>query len=102
MILRVLAEAEVEIDAARQYLNTQLPGLGERFLDELTEAIDAIASRPLRFAKLETLPGDHPYRRALLATFRYAVVFEVLDNEIVVVAAAHTSRGPNYWLGRPT
>lgn len=100
MILRILAEAEAEIDSARTYLNEQSPGLGGRFLDELTEALDAITSRPFSFGKVETLPDDQPYRRALLTTFRYAVVFEVLEAEIVVVAVAHTSRGPNYWLGR--
>jgi plasmid stabilization system protein ParE len=102
VILRVLAAAEAEIDSARQYLNEQSPGLGARFLDELADALHAIASRPLSFAKLETLPDNQPYRRALLATFRYAVVFEMLDSEILVVAVAHASREPNYWLGRPS
>jgi plasmid stabilization system protein ParE len=102
VILRILAEAEAEIDSARQYLNERSPGLGGRFLDELAEALDAIASRPLSFAKLETLAPDQPYHRALLATFHYAVVFDVLDSEIVVVAVAHASREPNYWLGRPS
>ena len=99
-MLRILADAEAEIDSARQYLNERSPGFGGRFLDELAESFDAIASRPLSFAKLETLPPDQPYRRALLATFRYAVVFEVLESETIVVAVAHASREPNYWLGR--
>lgn len=101
MILRILAEAEAEIESARQYLNEQSPGLGGRFLDELAEVLDAIDSRPLSFAKLETLPPDQPYRRALLAKFHYAVVFEILESETIVVAIAHASREPNYWLGRP-
>ena len=100
MIVRILAEAAAEIDSARQYLNEQSPGLGGQFLDELAEALNAIASRPLSFAKLETLPPDQPYRRALLPTFRYAVVFDMLESEAVVVAVAHASREPNYWLGR--
>lgn len=101
MILRILADAEAEIESARQYLNKQSAALGGRFLDELAESFDAIQSRPLSFAKLETLPSDQPYRRALLATFRYAVVFEVLDDAILIVAVAHASREPNYWFGRP-
>jgi plasmid stabilization system protein ParE len=100
MMLRILAEAEAEIEAARRYLNRQSLELGGRFLDDLAERLAAIAEDPLRFPNLETLPGDQPYRRALLTLFRYAVVFEVLDNTIAVVAVAHTSRLPNYWLGR--
>ena len=102
MILRVLAEAEAEIDSARRHLNVQSPGLGWRFLDELAEAFDAIVSRPLSFASVETLPLDQPYRRALLPTFPFAVIFEVLEREIVVIAVAHASREPGYWLGRPS
>jgi plasmid stabilization system protein ParE len=100
MILRILAEAEAEIEAARSYLNRQSRDLGNRFLDDLAERLAVIAENPLRFPKLETLPDDQPYRRALLTVFRYAVVFEILDDMIVVVAVAHTSRAPNYWLGR--
>jgi plasmid stabilization system protein ParE len=90
-----------ELDAARQYLDAQSPQLGRRFLDEVTAAFDAIVLRPLSFAKLETLAPEHPYRRALLATYRYAVIFECVDDDIIVVAIAHASREPNYWLGRP-
>jgi len=100
VILRILAEAEAEIEAGRCHLNMQSRALGSRFLDDLAERLAAIAENPLRFPKLETVPGDQPYRRALLTVFRYAVVFEVLDNVIVVVAVAHTSRAPNYWLDR--
>lgn len=100
MNVHVLAEAEAELEAARLYLESQAPGLGARFIEELDEAFHAIATRPLSFGKVETLPADQPYRRVLLSTFRYAVVFEVLDAEILVVAVSHGSREPNYWLGR--
>ena len=100
MTLRILAEAEVEIDEARRYLNKQSPGLGGRFLDDLAGVLDDVAAGPLRFSKLETLPDDQPYRRAWLRIFRYAVIYEIMPQEIAVIAVAHTSREPNYWLGR--
>ncbi|MFN0051197.1 MAG: type II toxin-antitoxin system RelE/ParE family toxin [Planctomycetales bacterium] len=100
MKLRVLAEAEAEIEAARAYLNEQSRGLGGRFLEDLGDTFDKVAARPLSFPMLETIPDDLPYRRALLGTFRYAAVFEVLADEIVVVAVVHTSRAPNYWIDR--
>lgn len=97
--MNILAEAEDEIESARGYLNDQSLGLGERFLDDLQKTLAKITDQPLRFGKLETL-ADSPFRRALLKRFRYAVVFEVLAAEILVVAVAHTSREPNYWLSR--
>lgn len=59
-----------------------------------------IAARPETFSKVETLPDDAPYRRALLSSFRYTVIFEIVSEEVLIVALAHTSREPNYWLDR--
>ncbi|EAQ78317.1 type II toxin-antitoxin system RelE/ParE family toxin [Blastopirellula marina] len=100
MNLRILGEAEAEIEAARQYFNRQAFALGDRFLDDLELALERISTSPESFAKLETLPPNDPYRRALLKVFRYAVIFVILETEVVVVAVAHTSRQPNYWLNR--
>jgi plasmid stabilization system protein ParE len=99
--LRILAEAESENESARQYWTDRSSRLGDRFIADLQETLDAVAERPERFSKLETLPDSSPYRRALLSIFRYAVVFEILTDEILVLAVAHTSREPNYWLDRP-
>src|ERR1700730_9773403 len=96
--LRILAEAETEIESARQYLTERSSRLGDRFIADLQETLDAVAERPERFSKLETLPDKLPYRRALLSIFRYAVVFEILTDEILVVAVAQTGREPNYRL----
>jgi len=98
--LRLLAEAEAEIESARRYFNRQAHELGTRFLDDLELTLQDILDRPASFPKLETLVAGEPYQRALLRIFRYAVVFELLANEILVVAVVHTSRRPNYWLNR--
>lgn len=99
MTLCILAEAEAEILAAREFLDTRTYGLGARVLDELSKTLADIVDRPSSFAMIETLP-ESAYRRALLSTFRYIVVFEIEHDEIIVVAVAHGSRMPNYWLGR--
>jgi plasmid stabilization system protein ParE len=99
LTLCILAEAETEILAARDFLDARTYGLGARFLDDLSKTLAGIVDRPVSFAILETLPGSE-YRRALLSTFRYVVVFEIEHDEIIVVAVAHGSRMPNYWLGR--
>ncbi len=102
MILRALAEAEAEIVSAYRYLDQKSTGLGGRFLDDLEERLDAVAANPYRFPKVETLPDDQPYRRALLDVFRYVIIYEIVGEEVVVMAVAHGSREPNYWLGRAT
>lgn len=100
MKVSFLADAETEIESARSYLNRQRSDLGTRFLDDLDLTVREITNRPFGFPKVETLPDDEPYRRALMGIFRYAVIFECLSEEILIVAVAHTSRQPNYWLNR--
>lgn len=100
MILRVLDDAVEEIKAAQRYLAQLASSLSERFAEDLAETFDAVSLRPESFSKLETLPDALPYRRALLSVFRYAVVFEIIEEEVLVVAVTHTSREPNYWLDR--
>ena len=93
-------DAEEEIEEARKYLNRQSRGLGWRFLDDLEARLAEISADPLRFPKLETLPDDSPFRRIQLHVFRYIVVFEIIDDTVIVVAVAHCSRKPNYWIRR--
>ena len=98
MKVRILSRAETEIEEARIYFESCSSGLGSRFLREVRESLNSIAFSPESFPTLETAPGDESYRRKLLAHFRYAIVFEIIVDEIIVVAVAHTSREPNYWL----
>jgi len=98
--IRIHVDAEAEIESARRYFNSQAFALGDRFLDDLAQTLERVEAAPESFPKIETLPDTEPYLRALLKVFRYAVIFEVLDDEILIVAVAHTSRLPNYWLNR--
>ena len=100
MSLRILAEAEAEIKIARRYLNRQSRGLGRRFLNEVAARLSEILTDPLRFPKVETLPNESPYRRGLLRVFPYIIVFEICDDMILIIAVAHCSQEPNYWLSR--
>ena len=47
MIVRILADAEAEIDAARRYLNEQSTGLGGRFLEALADTLREVGARPM-------------------------------------------------------
>jgi toxin ParE1/3/4 len=96
--LHPLANAEAK-DAAHWYEDKQI-GLGVSFLDRLQECYGKIRRSPQRFAKLETVRLNADIRRCLLPRFPYLIVYEVHDDRIHVLAIAHASRGPNYWLSR--
>ena len=62
--------------------------------------LDRLEESPESGSLLETFPGDATIRRVLLKRFPYVVVYEILPDEIHVLAVAHTHRRPNDWLAR--
>ena len=54
----------------------------------------------MRFPSLPGIRTARPVRRRLLKAFPYAMIYEVRDTEILVVAVAHNRRKPGYWRKR--
>jgi toxin ParE1/3/4 len=98
--LRLASEALDEATDAADWYESRRDGFGRAFLAELDRCIDLIAEHPQAFPGLvDTDPQLH-IRRALLNRFPYAVVFLELPDRLHVLAVAHTSRRPGYWLSR--
>jgi plasmid stabilization system protein ParE len=95
MKLRLLAEAQAEIDDAFAYLERQQPGLGHDFIAEVSHGYDQIQDFPHAW---QMLRGR--VRRYLLRRFSYALIYAELPEEIVVVAVPHLRRRPGYWRKR--
>jgi hypothetical protein len=62
--------------------------------------LEEIEERPERFSRLETIKTKRDIRRGLLRRFPYSVVYEVLPDEVIILAVAHTSRRPRFWIKR--
>ena len=99
-MLRMAAIAEAEMLEASSWYSNQKSGLGSQFLDACHHAMDEIEAGPDSFARMETVKSRRDIRRSLLDRFPYAIVFEILRDEIVVLAIAHVNRRPNYWIRR--
>lgn len=84
-----LAEAE---EAVRWYAQRS-PAARSGFVAELDRAIALITEAPLRWPSYEA--GT---RRLVLRQFPFAIVYRVLVESVVIVAIAHTSRRPGYWM----
>jgi toxin ParE1/3/4 len=94
----VLAKAaQLEVRAAAKWYSQRQSGLGEEFLSEIGKTFDLIGEKPNRFPFWKS---GHPYRKALINRFPYAVFFVEEDERIRVLAAAHLKRKPGYWLAR--
>jgi hypothetical protein len=97
---RVLKEAEEELTGAMLYYEGCREGLGAEFLALATEVILSIGDQPLRYPIYEGKSLKREFRRARITRFPYIVVYEVRDEETLIVAVAHTSREPGYWENR--
>ena len=94
--LRILHDAQLEVDEAVAYYNQRGVNLGLRFLVALDSAKDKIAASP----KMWPLFKRSKNRFFRLKRFPYLVVYREFDDVIVIVAVAHERRRANYWRRR--
>ena len=97
MMPRVLKEAEEEILRAMLYFEDLREGLGADFYERVSETILTVGKQPLQFPLYEGKRLTRQFRRAPVARFPYIVVYEVREEETLIVAVAHTSQEPAYW-----
>lgn len=96
--IRYLDATRAELDAAiTWYRDHRTTGVAEMFLAELSASILEIAEHP------EAWPisrFDVRVRVRYLRRLRYGICYLVGADTITIVAVAHTSRRPGYWLDR--
>ncbi len=95
MTTRRLVPVDGELTEAIAYNTAINPSLGSRLLEEFVQTLGLIERFPNGWHPL----GTH-LRQCKLKSFPYAVIYAVLETEIVVVAFANTHRRPSYWRNR--
>jgi len=69
----------------------KLPGLGDRFINELGIAKNDLLNNPLAFAK-----WNKSIRRMVMRKFPYKLFYKVYDSEIVILAIIHARRSNRF------
>ena len=90
-----IEEADREYSDASLYYESQEPGLGKRFEEEVEWAIRWLVENP---SSLPLLRGI--YRRLNLHIFPYYIPFVVRSSTLWVMAVSHQRRRPEYWIRR--
>lgn len=88
-------EARIEFIDAIAYYESCRNGLGTRFSREVRATIRRISLRPAAWPNISANT-----RRCLTSRFPFGVIYEVRENDILVIAVSHLSRKPGYWLDR--
>ena len=91
----VLEWAEEEIEEAADYLDEEVPGLGDAFLVEVQRTIGRLKRNPYVGPKIE--PRVH---KIGLRRFSYDLIYLIPPSSVMVVAVVHHRRDPGYWRNR--
>jgi len=95
MRISFLEVAETELDEAIEYYNFEAPGLGDQFLSEDLRALERIAKFPRAWHQ-----GSKRTRRAQTRRFPHGIIYQIRQEEILVIAIANLHREPDYWENR--
>lgn len=93
--VRLRPEAEQDLLEAALWYETNEPGLGGQFLDQVQATLRAIAEQPGAYAALH-----NSVRRALVRRFPFGVFYQIDNGGVVVIAILHGSRHPRSWTRR--
>lgn len=88
-------EARIEFIEATAYYETCREGLGLRFSREVYATINRIAVRPSAWPQISANT-----RRCLTRRFPYSVIYEVREEDLLIIAVTHSNREPGYWKNR--
>jgi len=93
----VAAGAEQDFTESLCWYAERSQRAADGFEAEFAAALEAIAAHPDRYP----LCDDH-HRYYLMKRYPLQVIYRRLsDDRLLIVAVAHASRRPSYWLGRP-
>jgi len=95
MDLRWYEEAKVEVNAAAAFYKDKQPGLAQRFVDNLEDALRRIQRHPQVYRIVE---GD--IRKCRVPHFPFGVIFRIRSSYIDIIAVMHLRRAPGYWKER--
>ena len=95
MNYKFLDVAQIELDESFEYYEIQQKQLGFRFIYEVKNSIQRILYFPQAWQQI-----TQNTRRCLVKNFPYGVIYQIIEDEILIIAIANLHRKPNYWQER--
>jgi hypothetical protein len=90
-----LHEAKIELEHAKLHLESEKPGMGDDFANEVEEAIQRVLKFPEASPKL-----NNRARCCRIHRFKYGIVYQIRKSEILILAIMHLHQKPGYWKRR--
>ncbi len=77
------------VDDAYSWYEEQSIGLGEEFLEELETCYNKVLKNPELYGFIE-----NGFRHIKLKRFPYIVIYEIIEQELLIYAVFHNKRNP--------
>jgi toxin ParE1/3/4 len=87
--------AEIELNEAAEFYESQVAGLGKIFLSDIEHAIESIKANPESSPRILKIVRIRTLRR-----FPFKLLYSILDRTVYILAVAHHKRRPYYWRHR--
>ena len=88
--------ASEDYDAAFVWYYSRGTTVASDFEREVERCTRLVAQNPLRWPKFD----EKGKRRLIVRKFPYSIIYEIINDEIVILAVAHGRRRPYYWRDR--
>ena len=93
--LIIRPEAELDLEDAFLWYESQDIGLGSEFVRAIDNCISMIGRNPLSYSLIY-----QEARRALVRRFPYSILYLVEEDTVFVIGCFHSKRNPNNWQER--
>lgn len=100
MKLSLHGEAVEEAEAHIAWYREQSERAAVHLSERMSAALVEIAAGPLQFSLMEWRRNPGNIRRVHIRSYPILIVYEVLSDEVFVVAIAHSSQRMGYWRSR--
>ena len=100
MRLALHDDAQAEALQQAEWYAKRDPAVAARLEGLIIELVERIARDPQEFPLMEVRNNPGDIRRARVLGFPLLIIYQILADEVLVVAFAHTSRRPGYWRSR--
>jgi len=83
---------DCDVHEAADWYQQRSAGLGDTFVEDVWRCIDDVIADPERYG---TLPSGCRHKR--LSKFPYVLLYDLTDEDLLLLAVVHTARSPKKW-----
>jgi hypothetical protein len=100
MHVTVSTDAAAELEEASAWYEREVPGLGAHLIDEFASAVRLLQEPNPPLTPALSAAAARGAKKLLLPHFPYSLIIIQREQSFIVIALAHHSKKPGYWLTR--